>query len=575
MGTLVYFIQVNVFLLAFYAFYYFLLKNETFHKLNRVFLVGSLLISVVLPTVHFDSILAWLFQSEVQAPVINYYTLAEVMVLSPQVSTFSILDVLQIIYFIGFVVFASISLYKLTKTILVVKNGKFNGQPAFSFFGTVYLEENLSEEDTIWMHEYTHSAQMHYVDLILFEIAKVVFWFNPVVHFAHKSIGIIHEFLADQVACQMLDNRADYAGLLFQSHFNTPKSTIFIQPFFNQSILKTRIGMLMKNPSKKASVLKYGLLLPLFLALMTLSSLTVLKDENVKRLARMSALEIEMQDKMAGIPISRFNITVNGVPEKVSLAELLPSPSFKEEAKVDFVEEKSANKLFDMFSGMKLLAKNLTMPRIKLDTFPQKNPSDSPKGYNEIFTAVEQNPEFEGGASAMYKWMGNNINYPREAQTYGVEGRVFVKFVVERDGSIGQVYLLKGIGGGCDEEAIRVIKSMPKWKPGYQNGKPVAVYYNMPVVFKLSVNSKLDEPNKQPEESTIKLRTDANSFSIRGNNFGNPVYYLNNEEISNEEVKKINPDEIVSISVLKGDDAIKAKGEKGANGLIYITTKKK
>jgi protein TonB len=103
----------------------------------------------------------------------------------------------------------------------------------------------------------------------------------------------------------------------------------------------------------------------------------------------------------------------------------------------------------------------------------------------EIFTAVEQNPEFPGGTSAMYKFLGENIKYPASAQRANVSGRVFVKFVVEKDGSIGNVEVMKGIGFGCDEEALRVIKSMPKWNPGRQNGKNVRVFYNMPVVYKL------------------------------------------------------------------------------------------
>ncbi len=103
----------------------------------------------------------------------------------------------------------------------------------------------------------------------------------------------------------------------------------------------------------------------------------------------------------------------------------------------------------------------------------------------EIFTAVEQNPEFPGGQSEMYKFINSNIKYPSAAQRANISGRVFVKFVVERDGSIGAVEVLKGIGFGCDEEAIRVIKSMPKWNPGKQNGKAVRVYYNMPVFYQL------------------------------------------------------------------------------------------
>jgi protein TonB len=103
----------------------------------------------------------------------------------------------------------------------------------------------------------------------------------------------------------------------------------------------------------------------------------------------------------------------------------------------------------------------------------------------EIFTAVEQNPEFVGGQAKMYQYLGENIKYPAAAQRANISGRVFVKFVVEDDGSIGDVKVMKGIGFGCDEEAVRVVKSMPKWKPGVQNGKNVRVYYNMPIVYRL------------------------------------------------------------------------------------------
>lgn len=104
----------------------------------------------------------------------------------------------------------------------------------------------------------------------------------------------------------------------------------------------------------------------------------------------------------------------------------------------------------------------------------------------EIFVGVEQQPEYPGGEKAMYAFLGKNINYPAAATRANISGRVTVQFVVEKDGSIGTVKVLKGIGFGCDEEAMRVIKSMPKWSPGKQNGRAVRVYYTIPVMFQLS-----------------------------------------------------------------------------------------
>ena len=104
----------------------------------------------------------------------------------------------------------------------------------------------------------------------------------------------------------------------------------------------------------------------------------------------------------------------------------------------------------------------------------------------EIFQIVEEMPSYPGGEKALLEYVAKNIKYPQIARETGIQGRVFVGFVVEPDGSVSNVKILRGIGGGCDEEAMRVIKSLPKWKPGKQRGKAVRVSYQIPVVFKLA-----------------------------------------------------------------------------------------
>ncbi len=103
----------------------------------------------------------------------------------------------------------------------------------------------------------------------------------------------------------------------------------------------------------------------------------------------------------------------------------------------------------------------------------------------EIFMVVEQMPAFPGGMGALMTYLATHIKYPPLAKESGIQGRVFINFVVEPDGSIDHVKVLRGIGGGCDEEAVRVVKSMPKWIPGKQRGKPVRVSFNLPVKFTL------------------------------------------------------------------------------------------
>lgn len=103
----------------------------------------------------------------------------------------------------------------------------------------------------------------------------------------------------------------------------------------------------------------------------------------------------------------------------------------------------------------------------------------------QIFMVVESMPEFPGGEAELHRYLAENIKYPQMAKESGIQGRVFVTFVVERDGAVTDVRVLRGIGGGCDEEAIRVVKNMPKWAPGKQRGKPVRVQFNLPVKFTL------------------------------------------------------------------------------------------
>lgn len=103
----------------------------------------------------------------------------------------------------------------------------------------------------------------------------------------------------------------------------------------------------------------------------------------------------------------------------------------------------------------------------------------------QIFTVVEQQPEFTGGMAALGQYLQKNLRYPAAAQRANVAGRVFVSFVVNTDGSIQDVQVLKGLGFGTDEEAQRVVKSMPKWRPGKQSGRPVRVKYNLPINFTL------------------------------------------------------------------------------------------
>ena len=120
-----------------------------------------------------------------------------------------------------------------------------------------------------------------------------------------------------------------------------------------------------------------------------------------------------------------------------------------------------------------------------IEITPVKIEAEAEEEEQQIFTVVENDPEFPGGMEALYKYLAQNIKYPQLARDNNITGRVYVTFVVERDGSITGCKVLRDIGGGCGAEAVRVVKSMPKWTPGKQRGKAVRVQFNLPVNFNL------------------------------------------------------------------------------------------
>jgi protein TonB len=119
----------------------------------------------------------------------------------------------------------------------------------------------------------------------------------------------------------------------------------------------------------------------------------------------------------------------------------------------------------------------------KTEELPPEEPTDPDAG--RIFLVVEEMPQFPGGEIALFKYLSENIKYPPIARENGISGKVYVTFVVDEQGKIKDAKVVRGIGGGCDEEALRVVRGMPDWKIGKQNGRPVKVQYNLPIVFNL------------------------------------------------------------------------------------------
>lgn len=212
---------------------------------------------------------------------------------------------------------------------------------------------------------------------------------------------------------------------------------------------------------------------------------------------------------------------------------------------------------------------------------PQHNTTSEPQNTEEVFMVVEQMPEFPGGMSACLKFLADHVAYPKEAAEKKIQGRVIVQFVVMKDGSIANARVLRAVDPLLDAEALRVIGLMPKWKPGTQRGQAVNVKFTMPITFRLDKDSTDMQPTTAGRIAAVsgdaKAKVLQNVLHVLRASEGKetPLLVVDGEEFSVSSLDKLSPDMFESINVLKDEDAINRFGEKGKNGVLLITTKKK
>jgi TonB family protein len=512
------FLVSNLFLLVFYGIYYFFLKNETFHQANRVYLISSTILAASLPWIDIPSIYSWFIPLK-DEKIYTIITMDELQVVAQKPQSLITILLVKKTYLLVSFFFIIRSFVFLTRGFFLKSKISFTNKNAFSFFGKIYIDPTLPHFDTLIEHEETHTRQGHVFDLLFFETIKALFWINPVVFWINRQIRVLHEFLADDEASETMNSKYQYSMMLLSRHFGLETNNPFMQSFFKKSTIKQRISMLAKDPSHNRAQLKYFVAVPAIFILIMASSFTWIKN----------------------IPENVRNMTVTMEPVTFDNTK---------ENRVSVSEPKNAE----------ILEADTTKP-VAND--------------NEIFTVVEEQPEFPGGSPALYRYLGDNIVYPKAAQRANVSGRVFVKFIIKKDGSIENVTILRGIGFGCDEEAVRVIQSSPKWKPGKQKGKAVDVYYNMPVVYKLDGEKDIPPPSAEIKSGNIPHTPKEKPLEIRftNNSYENALIIVNGIEILDRKINDLEPSSIESVSVLKGEEAIKAYGEKGKNGVIMIKTK--
>jgi len=314
-----YIIQVLLFQTLFLAVYDLLLKRETFFQWNRIYLIITSLVAYCIPLIKFTG-----FQKIIPQ---EYAILLPEIVLSPTRTIQENIDwsgmlfsALQIVFVLGvlvaFVLFA-MKLYRLIQ--LITKNEKRNldtyqlvlleHSKAFSFFNYIFLGKTLSEEqkDQVISHELVHVQQKHSLDLFLFEIQKIVCWFNPFSYLFQRRIAELHEFIADSKTVKET-NKKDYFQNLLTQTFDTHNIS-FINSFLKVSLIKKRILMLNKDKSKQLLKFKYLLMLPLLLGMLLYSSCgsqedLIIEDKVTEEVT--NELEIESSDTSNGIPFAKI-----------------------------------------------------------------------------------------------------------------------------------------------------------------------------------------------------------------------------------------------------------------------------
>ena len=559
MGILFVYILKSSFCLAvFYLFYRLLLSRETFHRFNRIALLGILLLSCLLPFVEVS----------VRRPVEMYQTMmtweqwllltdlagTETHAVQVQENVVTWIQGLLLVYLFGILFFMLRNIYSLFGLWVLLKSGRREkvsdyvvtvvkavlivherDSSPFSWMRYIVISQKDLHENgrEILTHELAHIRNRHSWDLFAADICIFFQWFNPAAWLLKQELQNIHEYEADETVINEGVDARQYQLLLIKKAVGTRLYSMANS--FNHSKLKKRITMMLKEKSSPWARLKYLYVLP------------------VAAIAVTAFARPEVSETVEEISAVKVNDLTAIVETKVaeSSGQLLPVQSVPK----DSVNRKS-----------KVAVQQ--MDELVVVGYASK---DSVKDREPVFNVVEQMPSFPGGMEALMQYLAKNMRYPVEAQKNKVQGRVVVGFIVSKDGDIKKAHILRGVDPELDAEAIRVIESMPRWMPGMQRGKAVAVSYTLPVMFRLTGDA-LGLKLVEASGSTAGELDKGVTFSYAEGK--QPLCIVNGKEVDWAVMRALNPDRIKSITVLKDKAILEEKyGEKGQNGVLLITLK--
>lgn len=534
---LAYFLKVNVAIALFYAFYRLFFYKDTFFSWRRTALLCFFAVSAAVPLLNIQT---WITEQEPMVAMADLYatTVLPEFTLETEVASTDwrslIREYAGILYWGVAALLALRFMIQLAGIIRLacrcrqVRIAGVNvhllpqADGPFSFFRWIFVhpsshtEEELSE---ILTHEQTHARQWHSIDVIISELACIFCWFNPFAWLMKREIRTNLEYMADaRVLEHGYDSKTYQYHLLGLSH---QKAAATIYNSFNVLPLKKRIKMMNKKRTREIGRTKYLMFLPLAALLMIVSNIEAVARTTKEIAAEViEAVDTRMEQAVAEAPalqaVPQPEQDTQYVTYKGKVVDKDGKPVADMEVFSDMKKMKGkaitkadgsfeisvlpdAPVVFQYGKGDKARVfafSRTNLPKDKenwtvvydesrwLEIQPME-PADTPD--NPVFEVVEKMPEFpDGGMPKLMAYLAKNIRYPEKAHKEGTQGRVTVQFIVEKDGSISHVTPLRGVQPELDAEAVRVISSMPKWKPGTQRGEAVRVRYTVPVVFRLT-----------------------------------------------------------------------------------------
>lgn len=438
--------------LAIFALVYLLfLRKETFFVLNRIYLLGSVCFSILLPFIHFQvySEMPSIMLDEVTITASGYQNLLQtVFVYSSTISgeiekTIQSIGLIRFIYILGTAIFLTVFLYRILQITTLIMNNESelkNGiriikidrdTTPFSFFNFVFIDKNNaggSGMKEMLAHEMEHVRQGHSVDVMILELLTIFLWFNPFFWLLKRSIRENHEFLADNGVLKPEVSSAAYRMLLLNSAFLQQP---VIANNFNYSLIKIRIKMITKIKSSKIKALKLSMGI-----LVTAALLVIFACDNSKKPAQNNKVANKQED-----------VVVKSVVKSLENEEAVTKQA----------------------AADSMVMKQQSLP-----------------AEEQVFIVVEEQASFQGGSVNQFRdWVTKNLKYPDIAIKKGISGKVYVQYAVNSKGDVVDVKVVRGVDPSLDKEAIRVISSSPKWEPAKQKGTKVKQQFTIPIAFAL------------------------------------------------------------------------------------------